>query len=200
VLRGPTTSGGPQYLRNRYYDASTGRFTQLDPIGLAGGMNLYGFAGGDPVNFSDPIGLCPEDMGGDGKSRGNRDCPEGSAGRRQYIGGAVNVAPFSPLDIIPIGSVASGIKGMLLGGAEAIEAAAVRVTFGHGARHLAGKGLKSADVETAIAGEVRNILDRSSLTGSWFGRVAVSGQRIEYRAYTLQPRQIHVGTYYPKPQ
>ncbi len=28
------------------------------PIGLAGGMNLYGFAAGDPVNFSDPFGLC----------------------------------------------------------------------------------------------------------------------------------------------
>jgi hypothetical protein len=22
-------------------------------------MNLYGFAGGDPVSFSDPVGLCP---------------------------------------------------------------------------------------------------------------------------------------------
>jgi hypothetical protein len=26
---------------------------------LAGGMNLYGFAGGDPVTYSDPFGLCP---------------------------------------------------------------------------------------------------------------------------------------------
>ncbi len=36
-------------------------FTQQDPIGLAGGLNLYGFANGDPVNFSDPFGLmaCP---------------------------------------------------------------------------------------------------------------------------------------------
>ena len=34
----------------------------MDPIGLAGGLNLYGFAGEDPVNFSDPFGLC-----GDGK-------------------------------------------------------------------------------------------------------------------------------------
>jgi hypothetical protein len=25
---------------------------------LAGGLNAYGFAGGDPVNFSDPFGLC----------------------------------------------------------------------------------------------------------------------------------------------
>lgn len=32
-------------------------FTQEDPAGLAGGLNLYGFAGGDPVNFSDPFGL-----------------------------------------------------------------------------------------------------------------------------------------------
>jgi uncharacterized protein RhaS with RHS repeats len=39
--------------------AAKGWFTQIDPIGLAGGLNLYGFAGGDPVNFSDPFGLCP---------------------------------------------------------------------------------------------------------------------------------------------
>ena len=48
------------YRRNRSYDPSTGRFTQEDPIGLAGGINVYGFAGGDPVNFSDPFGLCPD--------------------------------------------------------------------------------------------------------------------------------------------
>src|SRR5438067_318236 len=52
-------ASGYQYRRNRYYDPATGRFTQEDPLGLAGGLNLYGFAGGDPVNFSDPFGLCP---------------------------------------------------------------------------------------------------------------------------------------------
>ena len=49
---------GQMYRRNRYYDPAIGRFTQEDPIGLAGGLNLYGFASGDPVNFSDPFGLC----------------------------------------------------------------------------------------------------------------------------------------------
>ena len=33
--------------------------TQQDPIGLAGGLNLYGFGNGDPVNASDPFGLNP---------------------------------------------------------------------------------------------------------------------------------------------
>jgi len=49
---------GLQYMRNRYYDAATGKFTQVDPVGIAGGVNLYGFAEGDPVNYADPFGLC----------------------------------------------------------------------------------------------------------------------------------------------
>ncbi|HYW12855.1 MAG TPA: RHS repeat-associated core domain-containing protein [Longimicrobium sp.] len=47
------------YMRNRYYNPATGQFTQPDPIGLAGGLNSYGFAAGDPVSYSDPYGLCP---------------------------------------------------------------------------------------------------------------------------------------------
>lgn len=35
-------------------------FTQEDPIGLAGGMNLYGYGAGDPINNSDPMGLSPQ--------------------------------------------------------------------------------------------------------------------------------------------
>jgi RHS repeat-associated protein len=50
---------GLLYRRNRFFDPASGRFTQEDPIGIGGGLNLYGFAGGDPVNYSDPFGLCP---------------------------------------------------------------------------------------------------------------------------------------------
>lgn len=68
IVEGKTDPSGLEYMRNRYYDPRTGSFTQEDPIGLAGGMNLYGFAGGDPVNFSDPFGLwpCPELCAGAG--------------------------------------------------------------------------------------------------------------------------------------
>ncbi|HEX6373279.1 MAG TPA: RHS repeat-associated core domain-containing protein [Longimicrobium sp.] len=50
-------ASGQMYRRNRYYDPATGQFTQPDPIGLAGGLNAYGFAAGDPVSYDDPYGL-----------------------------------------------------------------------------------------------------------------------------------------------
>ncbi|HEV7588560.1 MAG TPA: RHS repeat-associated core domain-containing protein [Longimicrobium sp.] len=54
---GSRDASGQLYRRSRYYDPNTGHFTQSDPIGLAGGLNTYGFAGGDPVSYGDPYGL-----------------------------------------------------------------------------------------------------------------------------------------------
>ncbi len=56
----PNASGGFIYLRNRWYDPKTGRFLTQDPIGLAGGVNLYSYAGNNPVAYSDPFGLQAE--------------------------------------------------------------------------------------------------------------------------------------------
>ena len=49
----------------RYYDPSGGRWITRDPIGYAGGSNLYGYVGGDPVNSTDPSGLAGVKFGGD---------------------------------------------------------------------------------------------------------------------------------------
>ena len=48
---------GLLYLRNRYYDPTTGRFTQEDPI--KDKLNWYVYCGNNPVNFADPLGLKP---------------------------------------------------------------------------------------------------------------------------------------------
>jgi RHS repeat-associated protein len=52
------------YYRNRYYDQETGRWTQEDPMGVGGGLNLYGYVGNNPASFTDPFGLEPDTVTG----------------------------------------------------------------------------------------------------------------------------------------
>jgi RHS repeat-associated protein len=49
---------GLYYMRARYYSPGLQRFISPDPSGLGGGdVNVYGYAGNSPTNFSDPTGL-----------------------------------------------------------------------------------------------------------------------------------------------
>ncbi|MPV86190.1 RHS repeat domain-containing protein [Ostreibacterium oceani] len=42
---------------HRDYNPNLGRYLQTDPIGLAGGINTYGYAGQSPLVFMDELGL-----------------------------------------------------------------------------------------------------------------------------------------------
>ena len=48
--------GSLYYIKARYYAADLRRWLTKDPIGLPGGLNLYAYCHGDPVNFIDPWG------------------------------------------------------------------------------------------------------------------------------------------------
>jgi RHS repeat-associated protein len=48
---------GLYHMGARYYDPRLGRWLSEDPIGIAGGTNLYAYVGNDPVNGRDPTGL-----------------------------------------------------------------------------------------------------------------------------------------------
>ena len=51
-----TDATGFILMGDRYYDPIAGRFISPDPLGHEASMDLYSYAGGDPVNFVDPTG------------------------------------------------------------------------------------------------------------------------------------------------
>jgi len=54
---------GLSLLGHRYYDTGTGRFINRDPIGYAGGSNLYAYTANNPIMASDPSGFDPYAQG-----------------------------------------------------------------------------------------------------------------------------------------
>ena len=50
------------YNTFRFYDPEVGRYLTQDPIGLAGGINIY-FYGSNPVQNIDPLGWCSTKLG-----------------------------------------------------------------------------------------------------------------------------------------
>ncbi|HEY8470575.1 MAG TPA: RHS repeat-associated core domain-containing protein [Longimicrobiales bacterium] len=211
---GALGAGDLVQFRHRHCDPETGQFLTEDPIGFAGGGNLYAYAVNNPVSYPDPFGLSP--------------ClvyPQACAVVAVIAGSAIGYAAaqlFANIqDDKPLleGVGAAALEGAYVGttaalvavGAEALlgrlaaagvgaataapAEAATNITFGHGARHLAGTGLRQADVEAAIRQQISGQVVRASETGSFWGRVVVNDWTIEYRAFTL-PDRIHVGTYY----
>jgi RHS repeat-associated protein len=54
-----TADSGLWLMGFRHFDSSLGRFISRDPIGFAGGLNLFGMIGTNPLGMVDPSGLHP---------------------------------------------------------------------------------------------------------------------------------------------
>jgi RHS repeat-associated protein len=98
---------GLYYYRARYYSPALQRFISEDPLGLAGGMNLYAYAGNNPVSFIDPFGTDKRRKGdgpggpGSGGGGGNRPGRSGGGGSNGGGNGPGADGPGGLPDLLP---------------------------------------------------------------------------------------------------
>ncbi|MES5484930.1 RHS repeat-associated core domain-containing protein [Bradyrhizobium sp. INPA03-11B] len=80
---------GLVHLNARIYDPQIGRFTTTDPIGLAGGANLYRYASNNPLSLVDPRGTDADELPGI-----NVEAPDPFSGANSLLAGIANSANY----------------------------------------------------------------------------------------------------------
>jgi RHS repeat-associated protein len=103
---------GMYYYKARIYSPTLGRFLQTDRIGYGDGMNIYAYVKGDPINATDPLGLCTDD--GQPSYPGD-NCTvvvTGKKGRQPGEGGgnSPDTGPYIPV-VTHTGKVAGPVAG-----------------------------------------------------------------------------------------
>ena len=156
---------GLHYNWHRYYNPDLGRYITSDPIGLAGGMNTYGYALQNPVSYYDPDG---------------RIIPIIALGAVGAITGAVVNSYITILandgNVTPIQIIASAASGAIAGsvGALAAPIAGTIVGTGAGVTSLAvGSGISGIGgaVGQAVANEIDSCNESSIIKAGLFGAV-----------------------------
>jgi RHS repeat-associated protein len=208
---------GLLYYRARYYAPQLGRFLSEDPIGIAGGPNVYLFAGNDPVNWSDPSGLScvkPEDWPDCATIPGitvvvDRQQPWYMVFYDNFMEGFGDATSLHPIyrdtgpgyrtgALLGILSFAGAGRGGLAGGARPL----ITVDVAHNAKHLIRLkelGITAEVYEAAVRGEINSMIGTHgagafAAPGSFWGRVTIQGHQIEYRAHVVRRGYINVGT------
>jgi RHS repeat-associated protein len=188
-------------FRTRQYDPGTGVWLQEDPIGIAGGVNLYQYNGNDPNSFGDPFGTCPKDAGGDDKTDLYSDCPVGSSGYHAYLaahgkGGIINDVlgaiascresthcKFAALAGGAVTATAAGVallsEGLAtteaIGGESAGALGRLTGFVQHGINQIINRGVGPGAIMDALRnGSVRRVVDNlGRISYQWIGKQAV---------------------------
>jgi len=174
---------------HRFYDPQQGRFLTRDPLGYAGGINLYSYTANNPVNGMDPDGLDWLDNAanfsagwgdtltfgatkwgrlGAGELVGAGDANEGIDYNSGWYHGGQVAGYVNGIALGPAGTLNGGARSVFYSGQGAL--AAARAGKGTGLLledTFGGKVLNAAD------GALRNRFGRGFPGGFWKGPSAI---------------------------
>jgi len=208
-LRIDPETNGLYYARARMYQPGWGRFLQTDPIGYAGGADLYTYVANDPLNNVDPLGLWQATLSG-GLGFGGALTFGYNSGQWNigaYLGPAVG-ANFS-INPANATTVRPGVYTSFVGSAEA-EVGPIAVDVGASAQTTVPQGRvtnngtasveASANLGAYSVGGEATINPNGSVTVSpkvivGLGTSAYSGWGVVYQSAPSQP-----ATSVPNPQ
>ena len=138
---------GGQFYRARYYDPQIGRFISEDPLGFLGsGTNFYAYVRNNPVNLTDPFGLCPKDK--------HKNCFwQALSSNGNGVALVLDVAEF-----IPVTSVVTAGLQTLLGSAGTVNSAmngnTTGALMGIGGIHITAVTPMALDAGGALAKDI----------------------------------------------
>jgi RHS repeat-associated protein len=153
---------GRFYNGFRWYRPAIGRYTQPDPLAYAGGsFSLYAYAGNNPENFADPMGLCSNS--GPGPCLPWIGCPSPADYAIAFgIGAGVGIAVFFALPALEIGFSSAFAGAALAAFAGLINNESGMAAFESGGTEAEGLGAS----EAAAAAEAADTAAGATEAGS----------------------------------
>jgi len=108
-----------QHVGARYYDPSSGRFLQRDPIGILGGTDVYEYVRSTPVRWTDPGGLNPiySPPWRDGENPIGPSCPPKARKAAKNLQKVIIKNRVECAGFMAIGGAAGGVRWAVAGGA-----------------------------------------------------------------------------------